>query len=512
MPFSFYPNHEHNCPNVSHCPHLGGAALGTLVLLANEQEQSRRALHASLDAERARGDRLFAENQRLQKELDQVKLELKLERQNKFATNKQKQDYGDTADTPNASAAACTTEKKKRGAPVGHPGWFRKTPTQYDWAVDVAAPKRCSHCDGSVSVLDKASATKHLQEDIIDGRYRVVLYRHEAACCEACGKVAQKPGDGEILNSRIGPHLRSLAIYLRNVIGISYRKIPQAIEELFGITFTPAALIGFETMLADKAKPVVDDIAKKLGSSNDPVHADETYWTLNGDRAYYWVHCDARFAHFQFDTSRSGQVSRDVLGEHFTGTLVTDCYAGYEAHLAGAKQKCQAHLARTARDWQKLTTAGSADFAFFEAIREFVQNGCRFHRMRRKGELTEAQQTSEKIWLRERLQQLLVFCVSHEKALTLQKRILKHQQEWLVFLDDPRVPPTNNMAERALRPLVVLRKITFGHRSHAGAVRMARLMTVAETAKRRGHRASDIYYRLFTQPPCQVLRQLYDDS
>jgi transposase len=104
------------------------------------------------------------------------------------------------------------------------------------------------------------------------------------------------------------------------------------------------------------------------------------------------------------------------------------------------------------------------------------------------------------------------FPVTHEKAVTLQKRIVKHQHEWLVFLDDPRVPPTNNMAERALRPLVVLRKITFGHRSHAGAERMGRLMTVAETAKRHGHRPSDIYYRLFTQSPGRVLRQLYDDS
>ena len=102
--------------------------------------------------------------------------------------------------------------------------------------------------------------------------------------------------------------------------------------------------------------------------------------------------------------------------------------------------------------------------------------------------------------------------MSHEKAVTLQKRILKHQHEWLVFLDDPHVPPTNNMAERALRPLVVLRKITFGHRSHVGAVRMGRLMTVAETAKRQFHRQSDIYYRLLTQPPGRVLRRLYDDS
>ncbi len=315
--------------------------------------------------------------------MDQVKLELKLERQNKFATNQQKMDSGKAGETTaSATPPAASETKKKRGAPVGHPGWFRKTPTAYDWAVDVTAPVRCPHCCGHVTVVDAAAPTEHLQEDILDGRYQVVLYRHQAARCDDCGKTVQKAGDGEILNSRIGPHLRSTAIFLRNVIGISYRKIPQAIEEMFGITFTPAALIGFETMLAEKAKPIVDDIAKKLGSSDGAVHADETYWTLNGQRAYYWVHCDARYAHFQFDTSRSGQVSRDVLGEHFTGTLVTDCYAGYEAHTAGAKQKCQSHLARTARDWQKLTNDGSADFAFFEAIREFVRKGCRFHRDR----------------------------------------------------------------------------------------------------------------------------------
>jgi hypothetical protein len=61
--FGFYPRHEHNRPNVSHCPHSGGAALGTLVLLANEQELTRRSLHATIDAERARRDRLFVETE-----------------------------------------------------------------------------------------------------------------------------------------------------------------------------------------------------------------------------------------------------------------------------------------------------------------------------------------------------------------------------------------------------------------------------------------------------------------
>ncbi len=119
---------------------------------------------------------------------------------------------------------------------------------------------------------------------------------------------------------------------------------------MHGITFTPAALIGFETILADKTELVVDDIAKKLASSDGPVHADETYWTTGGARSYFWVHGDQKYIHFQYDISRAGQVSRDILGDDFPGTLVTDCYCGYGASVAGAKQKCLAHLARTARD------------------------------------------------------------------------------------------------------------------------------------------------------------------
>lgn len=167
------------------------------------------------------------------------------------------------------------------------------------------------------------------------------------ARCGRCRRWVSQPGEAEILGSRIGPQLRAWAVYLRNEIGISYRKVPHAIEELLHVRFTAAALVGFERLLAKNAEPLVEDIAKKIASSDGAVHADETYWTLDGGRAFYWVHATDSSIHFQCDTSRSGQVSRDVLGEHFTGVLVTDCYAGYEAHVAGAKQKCLVHLART---------------------------------------------------------------------------------------------------------------------------------------------------------------------
>jgi transposase len=505
MSFCFYPKHEFACPNVRHCPHLGGAGLASLVLIANTSGNTIGNLHKRLDAERERNTRLIKENLKLEEELAQAKLELKLERQNKFATNQEREEEA-------AKDSSKTTEPKKRGAPMGHVGWFRKRPTEYDWAVDVPAPSRCPHCQGHVTLQTSLPPVEHMQEDIIDNTYRVVCYRHESACCDDCGKWVSKAGRDEILASFLGPYLRSLVVWLRNIIGISYRKIPTIIEEMHGFTFTPAALIGFETMLADKAKPVVDDIAKKLASSDGAVHADETYWTTDGARSYFWMHGDQKFIHFQYDTSRAGQVSRDILGDDFTGTLVTDCYSGYSASAAGAKQKCLAHLARTARDWQKLTAGDSPDYAFFEDIKQFVKRCCNFHRRRREGKLNKRKQATEKAWLRSELSRLETCDVSHEKAITLQARLLRHPGEWLVFLDDPRVPPTNNLAERALRPLVVLRKITFGSRSDAGADRMAKIMTVGETARRHGHRASDIYFELYTRPPDRVLRRLYADA
>jgi hypothetical protein len=177
--------------------------------------------------------------------------------------------------------------------------------------------------------------------------------------------------------------------------------------------------------------------------------------------------------------------------------------------VAGAKQKCLAHLARTARDWQKLTKAGSPDFAFFEAVKQFVKRGCEFHRLRGKGLLDAKQITVEKEWLRTEQLRLETWILTHKKAVTLQARISEYHDEWLVFVDDPRVPPTNNLAEQALRPLVVLRKITFGHRSLAGGQRMAALMSVAETARRHGHSASQIFLTLMTHPPNKALSELY---
>ncbi len=192
MSFPFYPKHEYGCPHVRHCPHAGGAAIGHLVQLAGDHQDCYQGLYRQIDSERERNSKLFAENQQLAKKIEQLQLELRLERQNKFATHKQKAELAQTE-----SAETPARKKGQRGAPKGHAPWYRRMPTGYDVRVDVEAPKRCPRCDSrSVAVYFNQAATEHLQEDIVDGRYHVTLFTHPSArlrskCSESLNSTKQ---------------------------------------------------------------------------------------------------------------------------------------------------------------------------------------------------------------------------------------------------------------------------------------------------------------------------------
>ena len=136
-----------------------------------------------------------------------------------------------------------------------------------------------------------------------------------------------------------------------------------------------------------------------------------------------------------------------------------------------------------------------------------VKRGCRWHR-RWKNRLG-AERDQEANWLRQELEHLQQMPTDSERAARLQKRIHRYRAEWLTFLDHPGVSPTNNLAEQALRALVILRKLTFGSRTKAGARRLGRMMTVIETAKRQGRSVLKFLLALFTMSTNQAMRAMY---
>jgi hypothetical protein len=195
--------------------------------------------------------------------------------------------------------------------------------------------------------------------------------------------------------------MRAASLFLQYSIGVTTRKVVQAMEGLAQFTFVAATLLSFGRQAAKKAKPLAQDIAEKLRSC-DANYADETHYRINGDNAYIWFHGNEDLAHFCVAGTRSGKVSRIILGLDYQGGLVMDCYSGYDRHKTKLKQRCLAHLKRSAKDWCKLIPPEAhASHAFFTAVSQWVKRACKWHRTWKSSEGPGKE--SEAQWLRTNL-------------------------------------------------------------------------------------------------------------
>jgi hypothetical protein len=232
------------------------------------------------------------------------------------------------------------------------------------------------------------------------------------------------------------------------------------------------------------------------------VNADETGWRQDGIPGFIWILSTPTLCLFHRDPHRSGAVIDDLLGDDFGGTLVTDFYVAYD-HLPGLKQRCWAHLWR---DIDALEHEYPEDVdlaAWIAGIRAIYDLATG----EQPGEETAA--TPQTTRARERRarryeQQLLALCpqtmAAHRPEATLAKRIRRYSDELFTFVRDPRVPATNNAAERNLRPLVIARKISGGTRSEEGSSTRMILASLAATARLRGVDASIAFSQVLHNP------------
>ena len=173
-----------------------------------------------------------------------------------------------------------------------------------------------------------------------------------------------------------------------------------------------------------------------------------------------------------------------VLGKYFAGILITDFLGSYNQIRALAKQKCLVHLLR------EIIRVNLFDFspgwkAFRKQLKRLVLDGLRLGRQR--GELDPECFERRKALLQQRLVELYARPYSNENAERLRKRLERHSNEILTFLDYPGVRADNNHAERQMRPPALCRKISGGNRSRQGADVQAMLMSIFRTLEMRGY-------------------------
>jgi hypothetical protein len=461
-------------------------------------EYQLQELYQQLDAARREGKERQLENQQLRAQLQAL-------HRRQFKGRK----------AAPASRPCPSEGRKKRGAPAGHPPWQRAKPKHIDQTVSIAAPERCPYCDHP-DLESVAEIHQHLQEDIVlEPRTRVTAFQHGQAYCAQCDRIVWLPGPGELPGAYIGPAAKATAAYLRYQLNVPDRKISQFFSDFFGLKFVPASVYGFERQVVRRGLPLYEDLLHKIRAL--PVaHGDETSWRHDGQPYWAWYAGNDDLAFYHLDAHRSAQAAQAVFGERFEGTLVADAFGSYNGVHPKDRQSCLAHIKTKAKELEAelaLLQGPAADpnaRRFCQDIQNWVRVACQAHHQlcRRPWRAKTARRQGQAL-----CRQLRALCATafrYPKAEAFRKRLLGPEQKLLfTCFRRPKVPPTNNQAERSLRPLVIMRKVIQGTRSPNGLQNHSVLRSLYETARRQGKKPHEFFFVLLTQTTAQAQAALY---
>jgi transposase len=516
MARSPYPPDDFECWYKDSCPYLDGLSttwvLGEYRRGEEEYQEHLRILDHFYDGLKTRDDRIRV----LERENAELKAKLQALHHRQFKPNRKKGAQTDGRDDQGASASR-EGKPKKRGAPVGHPGWMRPKPARIDRTVPVPAPTICPHCQ-SHDLTPMEENKEHFQEDIVIQPQTVVTrYLHGQAFCARCHRPVVQAGEGELLNAPIGPMAKSVAIYLRYRIGIPYRKTAELFRELFGLQFVPASALGFDRKAAARGSPIYEDLREKIRVS-DVVHADETSWRSDGVGHFVWFAGNETLAFFHIDRHRSAEVAKTIFGEDFSGTLVRDRYAAYNG-IGADWQVCLAHILTNAKEISgehallPQTEKDPATNPFCDRLRDLCSRLCEVGQKLESGAIPwKAATKIEKRFVRE-LNTICKQPLRFQPAETLRTYLAGPEQKFLfTFLRRLGVPPTNNHAEQSLRHLVIFRKICFGSRSDSGLKTHSILPSLVQTARRQGVPPRKFLQTLLTENTATAQAALYSNS
>jgi transposase len=361
-------------------------------------------------------------------------------------------------------------------------------PRRVDSHVDVPAPKdrrgraSCPECHAQLQDVQKH---KRIVEDLIPQKRLVICYHTQSGYCAGCRKRVESrhpdqpplPAGAEIHQPQLGINSLATVALLRLRYRLPYRQIKQLFRDLPGMSISAGGLARQIQRMASWLDSQYDRL-KVLIRASPCVHMDETSWRIDGQNHWLWTMLSNQATVYHVDKSRGQQVTGSLLGENFTGTLVSDFYSAY-AQVACPKQKCLVHLLRELKTTREKSPA-FAGGAFNRRLSRLV--GQMLLLKKSKAKLAANAYETKVRKLERRLLELEQGCWKETHAKRLAKRLRGHNGELTTFLRNDEVEGDNNAAERALRPVVVLRKITGGSRSAAGARATAVLQSILRTA------------------------------
>jgi len=267
---------------------------------------------------------------------------------------------------------------------------------------------------------------------------------------------------------------------MRASMGASFGKIKNFFARVFDLEMSRSGIARALARMATKLKPTYEDLAAQVRHS-PVVYADETGSRMNGRSWWLWVFTTPRTTVYAQRPSRGFDVIEEILGEDFGGILGHDGWAPYDRLKHALHQQCVTHLVRRAREM-----AEAAPQARFPGeVGELFRDALALRDRRDAGEISSQAFEVTRGWLLSRLVGLLICDQEDPHDQRFRNHLLRHLDALFAFLWFPEVEAANWPAEQAIRPAVIFRKMSGGHRSSKGAETHDILTSVIRTCVQR---------------------------
>jgi transposase len=380
-------------------------------------------------------------------------------------------------------------QKRSIGGQPGHPMHQREPfPREQITGFHTHLLNACPRCGGEVQMTEPLA--KVVQQVDIE---RPPLTVHQHTCpeywCDHCQKTCQAPLPLPIeRGGLVGLNLTALIAFMKGGCHASYSTIRTFLRDVVGVNLARSTLNKTIKKVSAALEGTYDELLIALPFEN-VLNIDETGHKDNGERWWTWCLRADLYTLYKIDAQRSADVLLDLLGTDFAGIVGCDYFSAYRRYMKMVGVEVQFCLAHLIRDVKFLTTLPDArDRAYGERLRGALKE--LFEVIHRRDSMSAAAFARE---LQAARDWVLLSGMSDvpptRRSQNMATRFREHGEAYFTFVTTPGVEPTNNLAEQAIRFVVIDRNITMGTRGEAGREWSERIWTVMATCAQQGRSA-----------------------
>lgn len=444
--------------------------------------------------QKQKSDILEEENHTLKQELEKIKRQKEKLEEELEKTKRERDTYKGMVFKSKRVCSHSEEHKsgKKRGGQPGHKGVSFQKPETIDRHVH-AYLTNCPNCGGELSQTE--SVDTHTVIDIPhwkDTNPITTEYSIERQWCSNCHKEVRSLPENVIPHSRYGFNLFVCVLAWRYRFRDPLNKIVERLRVHYQLEISEGEII----ILLKRGKRFLGnkyyDILKEVRGSPSK-HGDETSWRVNGANWWCWAALTDKSVYYTIEDSRGGRIAKEIF-EGSRGVLTRDDYAAYNI-VDCEQQSCWTHLLRKSHDAAHHENASEEVVKLHKTLKDLfdlISEDCSkpFNLDARK---------EPYLWYKKDLERIINTIYTATDAKKIQTRVRNQNTNLLTALLHEGVPLTNNAAERAMRAIVITRKISGGSKSKEGAKTHAVNMSVIETINKQKLPLLDTLQQYFLQ-------------